>query len=55
MDWRKLFQHGDKKQDPMGLVTIRQVIKVLIKTVKQEPVPIRIIEIKDIRKNNLQG
>ena len=39
-----------KKARAMGLVTIGQMIRALVSVVKQVPQPLRILEIKDIRK-----
>jgi nucleoside-diphosphate-sugar epimerase len=40
-----------KKARAMSLVTINQMIKTLVCAVENEPLPIRILEIKDIRNN----
>ena len=34
----------------MALVTIRQILRTLITTIESDPVPLRIMEIKQIRK-----
>ena len=43
-----------KKARSRGLVTINQVISTLIKVVEADPVPLRIVEIKDIRQTSLE-
>jgi uncharacterized protein YbjT (DUF2867 family) len=45
----KLIPSLRKKASATGLVTIRQMIQVLVNAVEDEPLPVRILEIKDIR------
>jgi uncharacterized protein YbjT (DUF2867 family) len=41
------------KARAMALVTIKQMLSALVNTAETEPLPVRILEIKDIRKANL--
>jgi hypothetical protein len=47
----ELFPAWRRKARAMSLVTIGQMLKTLLNAVENEPLPIRILEIKDIRKS----
>lgn len=46
----KLVPSLKQKAKSMALVTIRQILRTLITTIESDPVPLRIMEIKQIRK-----